>query len=143
MSSNADLYEADIVLWSERQADALRRRPNNEIDWENVAEEIEDVGRSQLNAVESLLTQAVLHDLKAQAWPLSRDVENWRAEARLFRRQARRRFPESMRQKIDLAGLYADALAGLPATMDGQAPMPVPETCPVTLDGLLSEGTNA
>jgi hypothetical protein len=37
---NDNLYDTDIVLWSERQADALRRRASNEIDWNNVAEEI-------------------------------------------------------------------------------------------------------
>ena len=102
-------------------------------------EEIESVGHEQLHAVESLLTQAFLHDLKAEAWPLARDVENWRAAARLFRRQAKRRFTESMRQRLDIPGLYADALAGLPETMDGQEPVPVPQECPVTLDDLLSE----
>ena len=37
----ADLYDADIMEWSEKQADALRRRAANEIDWDNMAEEIE------------------------------------------------------------------------------------------------------
>ena len=41
-----------------------------------------------------------------------------------------------MRQRIDLAGLYNDALAGLPETMDGQAPLLVAATCAVTLDEL-------
>ena len=118
-------YDTDILTWSERQAALLRRiaageRINDEVDWPNVVEEIESVGRSDLNAVESWLMQAFVHDLKAEAWPLSRDVPHWRAEARLFRRQAKRRFTESMRQRIDIAGLYADALAGLPDKMDDQ-----------------------
>ena len=141
-------YDSDILAWSEHQADALRRiaavlrmrrNENDEVDWENVIEEIESVGREQLHAVESLLTQAFLHDLKAEAWPLARDVEKWRADARLFRRQAKRRFTESMRQRLDIPGLYADALAGLPEKMDGQEPLSVPQECPVTLDDLLSE----
>jgi hypothetical protein len=45
----SDLYEDDILLWSEHQAEALRRRATNEIDWENVAEEIEAIGRSERN----------------------------------------------------------------------------------------------
>ncbi|MGA3400656.1 MAG: DUF29 family protein [Acetobacteraceae bacterium] len=85
-------YDSDILVWSERQAELLRRRAAGELvndaalDWPNIAEEIEDVGRSQLNAVESRLTQALLHMLKAEAWPLTRDVPSWRADARLFRR---------------------------------------------------------
>jgi hypothetical protein len=140
-----DLYSDDILIWSERQAELLRRRAAGELvneaemDWPNIAEEIEDVGRGQLDAVESLLTQALLHMLKAEAWPLARDAPNWRADARLSRRQARRRFSPSMRQRIDLASLYADALSGLPEVMDGRAPQPVPEQCPLTLDELLQE----
>jgi len=43
-----------------------------------------------------------------------------------------------MRQKIDIAELYADALAGLPEELDATAPLPVPQVCPVTLDELLA-----
>ena len=139
----SDLYDDDVLLWSERQAALLRRmaageRLNDQVDWGNVAEEIEDVGRSELHAVESLLEQALCHMLKAHAWPTARDVPKWEAEARGFRNDARRRFTPSMRQKIDLASLYDDARAGVPDTYDGMAPLPVPERCPVTLDELLS-----
>ena len=136
------LYDDDILLWSERQSALLRRiatgEPLNEPpDWENIIEEVESVGREQLHAVESLLLQAIVHMLKADAWPLARDAENWRGDARGFRAQARRRFAPSMRQKIDLPGIYADALKALPASMDGQPPQPVAQVCPMTLDELL------
>lgn len=140
----SDLYETDILEWSERQAELLRRvaagdRSNAEApDWPNVIEEIEAVGRSELRACESLLVQALLRDLKAEAWPQSRDVLHWRAEARGFRRDAARAFSPSMRQKIDLAGLYADALVRLPDSMDGEPPVPAPAECPTTLDQLLT-----
>ena len=78
--------------------------------------------------------------LKAEASPLSRDAPSWRADAIDFRRQARRRFVPSMRQRIDLAVLFADALAALPETIDGQPPLSVSQVCPVTLDELLSDG---
>ena len=139
-------YDADILIWSERQAELLRRRAAGELvneaelDWSNLAEEIEDVGSNRLDAVASLLTQALRHMLKAEAWPLSRDEPSWRADAIDFRRQARRRFVPSMRQKIDLTELYADALAAVPDTIDGQPPLPLPQVCPVTLDELLSNG---
>ena len=66
-------YETDILTWSEHQADLLRRHAGGErandgaIDWPNIVEKIEDVGRSQLRAVEFHLVQALLHDLKAEA----------------------------------------------------------------------------
>ncbi len=139
------LYDTDIVLWSEHQAALLRRRAagelvnDAELDWPNIAQEIESVGNEQRHAVESLLMRALIHMLKAQAWPLSREVPHWQAEARVFRSQARRRFVPSMRQSLDLAGIYADALRGLPDTVDDQPPLPVQQICPVTLDDLLSD----
>lgn len=133
------LYDTDILQWSERQAELLRRRAANELDWDNVAEEIEDVGRSELHAVESLLGQALRHMLKAEAWPLHRDAPSWRADAIDFRQQAGRRFAPSMRHRIDVGRLYRQAVRALPDTMDGQAPLPVPDACPVTLEELLSE----
>jgi hypothetical protein len=139
-----DTYDEDILLWSERQAELLRRhagsaRENDVIDWPHIIEEIEDVGRSELHAVESLLVQALRHTLKAEAWPLSRDAPSWRADAIDFRRQARRRFVPSMRQKIDVASLYTVALAAIPETIDGVPPLSLPDVCPVRLEELLAE----
>jgi hypothetical protein len=139
------LYETDILLWSDRQADLLRRvaageRIDDEApDWANIIEEIESVGREQRFAVESLLMQALIHMLKAKAWPLARDVPHWEAEARVFRANAASRFTPSMRQKLDLDRIYRRALRGLPDTIDAQPPLPVPDVCPMTLDELLAE----
>ena len=112
--SNSDLYDTDILLWSERQADLLRRHAARErvndasIDWPNIAEEIED-------------------------------VPHLRAEARGHRDDARRRFSPSVAQRIDVAKLYREALRRLPDTMDGTQPLPVSRVCPVTLAELLAE----
>ena len=71
----SDLYDEDIVLWSERQGELLRRRAagelinDAELDSPNIAEEIKSVGNEQRFAVESLLVQAIVHLLKAHAWP--------------------------------------------------------------------------
>ena len=70
---------------------------------------------------------------------MSLSEPGWRAEARLYRRQARRKFTPGMRQRIDVSSLYADAIAGLPETIDGLAGLPVPAECPVTLDELLAD----
>jgi Domain of unknown function DUF29 len=78
-------YEADVLLWSEHQAALLRRLARGEAvnerpDWDNIIDEVESVGRSELAAVKSLLVQALLHMLKAKAWPEHRDVSHWQAE---------------------------------------------------------------
>jgi hypothetical protein len=138
-------YDSDILVWSERQAELLRRRAAGELvndaemDWSNIAEEIGDVGRNTLRACRSQLLLALLHDLKAEAWPLSRDVPHWRSEARVARINAADAFAPSMRQKIDVPEMYAKALRALPETIEGQPPLPLSDMCPVTLDELLSE----
>jgi hypothetical protein len=139
------LYDADILLWSEQQAELLRRvargeRINDQVDWPNIIEEVESVGREQLHAVESLLVQALVHMLKAGAWPQSREVAHWRAEAIRFRGDAAQRFVPSMRQRLDLARLYRRALMAVPEAIDGQARPALPTVCPMTLEELLSEG---
>jgi hypothetical protein len=133
------LYDTDILLWSEQQAELLRHRSANALDWDNLAEEIETVGRSELHAVMSHLVLALLHDLKAEAWPLSRDEPHWRAEAQLHRDEARTRYTPSMAQRLDVEKLYRQARRGMPETIDGTAPLSVPDRSPVTLEELLSE----
>jgi hypothetical protein len=138
-------YDTDILLWSERQGELLRRRAagelanDAELDWPNIAEEIESVGREQLHAVESLLRQAIIHRLKVMAWPQSAAVPGWQDEDLRFRQDAVDRYTPAMRQRIDLARIYRRALQRLPKQVDDLATQPVPDICPWTLDELLSD----
>ncbi len=137
-----DLYDADALEWSEHQARLLRQHAagqagNEAPDWANVIEEIESVGRSELHAVWSNLVQALIHDLKCEAWPLASHVPHWRAEARVFRGDAADLFAPSMRQRIDMDALYRWALRGLPEIMDGLPPLSLPAACEATLDQML------
>ena len=140
----SELYETDVVEWSEHQAALLRRlaageRVNDQVDWANVVEEIESVGNEQVHAVNSLLMQAMAHRLKAMGWPDARDVPNWQADARRFAIEAADRFTPSMRQRLDGARIYRRALRTLPDSMDGQSAVTLPPECPWSLDELLAE----
>jgi transposase-like protein len=139
----SDLYETDILEWSEDQSALLRRlatgeRVNDLIDWTNVIEEIESVGNEQLHAVSSLLSQAIIHRLKIMAWPEARDVDNWRAEAERFAGDAADRFAPSMRRRLDIAHIYRRALRAVPATMYGEPRPLLPAECPWSLNELLA-----
>lgn len=137
------LYEYDALAWSDQQADLLRRlaageRVNDAVDWPNVIEEVQDVGRSELRSCQSLLRQAFTHLLKLYAWPASRAAEHWRDEVMNFIDDAENRFAPSMRQHIDLADLYKRSLKRVrAATDDSGEPRSLPETCPFALDDLL------
>jgi hypothetical protein len=140
-----ELYDTDIVEWSDRQSALLARRAAGELvndgdlDWANIAEEIQDVGRSAVAAVRSQLKHALLHWLKVEAWPHSESVPHWRAELRAARGNAADEFLPSMRQKLDLDAIYRRALQAMPESIDGQPGRPVPPVCPFTLDQLLAE----
>ncbi len=136
------LYERDALAWAEHQAALLRRlaageRLNEAIDWPNVIEEVAEVGLSELRACRSLLRQALIHLLKLHAAPDSQAAVHWQGELAGFLTDARDAFSPSMRQRIDLAELYADALYRTGAT-PGNGPDCPPRTCPFVLDDLVA-----
>jgi hypothetical protein len=135
-----DLYDRDILVWAEHQAALLRRlasgeRVNEALDWPNLIEEVEDLGRAQLHACESLLRQAMLHLLKLHLGA-DEPAAHWRAETLGFLGDAAARFTPAMRQRIDLSRLYARARLQTASSLPNA---PLPETCPWTLDALLSD----
>ena len=91
MSEAAQLYERDFYAWTLDQAARLRAWPEalrpNALDLENLAEEIEDMGRSQRNAIESLLTQVIEHLLKLRCHPDQASRRHWQKEINGFRDQ--------------------------------------------------------
>jgi Domain of unknown function DUF29 len=136
-----DLYDRDILIWSEQQADLLRRlsageRVNEAVDWTNLIEEVEDVGRSQLQACESHLYQALVHLLKLSAVPHGPSGK-WEGEVGEFLRGVRKHYAPSMRQRIDLNAEYRDALERVRRQYKKRAKN-LPNHCPFTLDDLLS-----
>jgi len=142
-----DLYWDDTLLWSERQAGLLRRLAAgervNDVDWEHVIEEIEDVGKTELRACTSLLLRAIGHLLKLRGWPGHLANEHWRAEALVFLRDAALAFSPSMGRKIDLDDLYRLAVEDVRSiTVDTKPPAGLPDLCPFTLGDLLARKLN-
>ena len=139
------LYERDFLLWSEAQTELLRKLAvgelvNAAVDWPNLIDEVGELGKSELNAFESLVLQALIHLLRCQAWPASVAYRYWRAETNTLVSGARRRFAPSMRQKVDLQSLYRDALRSVRLDNDDSGPAEaLPEGCPLTLDQRLAD----
>lgn len=121
-----DLYWKDIVGWSDAQADGLRRLARgervNDLDWENLIEEVESVGRSELKSARSLLRRALEHAIKIHCWPGQPAVRHWRAEARVFLTDARDRMDPGMVHRLDVAAILAEALDDV-----REAELPPPE----------------
>ncbi len=81
MSSDTG-YEQDFFLWTREQASALRSalraNANLPIDWENVAEEIEGLGRSDRREISSRIGTIIEHLLKLQSSPAIEPRAGWR-----------------------------------------------------------------
>ncbi|MBV8885391.1 MAG: DUF29 domain-containing protein, partial [Chroococcidiopsidaceae cyanobacterium CP_BM_RX_35] len=71
------LYDTDFVLWTEKTADLLRSGAFSDVDWVNVIEEIESLGRSDKRALKSQTTRVIMHLLKWQYQP-ERRSNSWR-----------------------------------------------------------------
>src|SRR5215467_9437485 len=59
-------YEDDFYAWTQHQAEVVRTMPvvDNQFDREHVAEEIEDLGKSERDAVRSQIRRIIEHFLK-------------------------------------------------------------------------------
>jgi hypothetical protein len=146
--SDSTLYDDDILLWSEQQAAAIRelgksgRNLPNELDIENVAEEIESVGRSELAAVESYLRLILLHLVKLAVESGSQTAPHWRGEIVGFHANMMGRYAPSMWQRLDLDRLWRSARQQLLVAYDGDQQhllAELSEQCPFSLDDLIAQ----
>lgn len=137
-------YDADFYAWTQDQAAKLRAAAasgsNLPVDWENLAEEIESVGRSNFLAIVSHLKVAIEHLLKLEysladhprrGWLNS--VGNARFEISLLLDDSpslRRRLGEA----LEKAWRGARASAALGLEVDNVPADALPETCPYTVE---------
>jgi len=79
--SAAQLYDEDFVRWTEEQSSALRDAArvdtNLPLDWENLAEEIESLGRSQRHELRSRLAVILEHLIKLEHSPAIDPRAGW------------------------------------------------------------------
>nr|WP_294543096.1 DUF29 domain-containing protein [uncultured Rhodopila sp.] len=77
-------YDADVLAWSEHQAGLLRRRAAGELineaelDWPNIAEEIEALGKNLDRELASRISAILLHLMKLQTSPAIDPRAGWR-----------------------------------------------------------------
>jgi len=86
---DTSLYDRDFYRWLEVTTAQLRAQQFQQVDWENLLEEIESLGRSEKNALASHLMWLCEHLLKIQYWESERAncLRGWKVEVFEFRRQ--------------------------------------------------------
>ena len=89
----SELYETDFHAWTQEQATLLRDRQWSQLDWGNLREEIESLGRQQRQELRQRLSILLAHLLKWQFQPSHRS-RSWLATIRV--------------QRLDIAELLED-----------------------------------
>lgn len=142
--STESLYEEDFYAWTQQQAELLRRLPaiGNELDIEHIAEEIEDLGRSDLRAARSLCQHIIEHLLKLEFSGLEEPADHWQDEIVEWRLQVEQILTRSIEAKLDLPGCYKAAIR-LVRRLERDVPgliSRLPAECPYTLEQIISAG---
>lgn len=132
-------YERDFFAWTQEQAQILRARGTLGLDWDNLAEEIDSMGRRDRRELESRLRLIIHHLLKWHAQPGLRG-RSWQSTLREQRRQAEKLLKESPSLRPQLLPLvheaYPEALAdALDET--GLRPQSFPASCPFTVEQIV------
>src|SRR5271155_1621489 len=112
VAADGSLYDDDFYAWTQQQAALLRRGPAgaNQLDVELIAEEIEDLGRSELHAAQSLVEHVIEHLLKLEYSGLDEPADHWRDEIVEWRIQLGRKLTRTIIAKLELADRYRVAL---------------------------------
>ena len=99
MTDLKSLYEQDTVVWAENQAAALRAAAkggsNQALDWENLAEEIEDLAKNLRIGLKSQLFRIIQHHIKLTYSPASDPRRGWRRTIRQARYEIEQILDES------------------------------------------------
>ena len=142
--ADTSLYDEDFYACTQEQAEFLRHAPpaSNGLDIEHLAEEIEDLGKSELHAVQSLCEHIIEHLLKLEYSGLDEPAGHWRHEIVEWRLQIERKLARSIAAKLDLPARYRAALrllhyfeTDVPGLMDR-----VPAECPYSLEQIFDNG---
>jgi hypothetical protein len=135
-------YEKDFVLWLEHQAELLRQGRVAELDLENLAEEVESIGRSDKREVQNRLTTLLVHLLKYQ-YQAEQRSRSWLSTIAEQRRQLELVFKDSPSLLKSYAPtVLEDSYRYARRRASGETQLNTdifPETSPYTINQILDE----
>src|SRR5437016_5462317 len=110
MRRNSAVYDEDFYAWTQEQARLLRSGKFSQIDVENVAEELESMGRSDRREIDSRLEVLLMHLLK---WQLQVRLRSpgWSGTIREQRRRIGKLLRESPSLRLAVGQLIPEAYA--------------------------------
>jgi hypothetical protein len=136
---NLPTYENDFYAWTQHQAYLLKTGQFHKIDWHHIAEEIEDIGRSEKRELESRLEVLIMHllkwqfqtNLRSHSWQLTIKEQRLRLERLLEENPSLSAalLAATIEKTYQLAIISAERETGL---------FSFPETCPYSLTEIFS-----
>jgi hypothetical protein len=136
-------YDEDFYAWTQAQAAVLRDEQGTELDYSNLAEEIESLGKSQWHTLENRLAVLVRHLLKWRCQPATRQRgRSWRSTIWEQRSRIRRLLRQSPSLRPHVLGMLVEEYPSIrQRTLDetGLSPAALPEQCPWTVEEILDE----
>jgi hypothetical protein len=126
------LYDLDFCAWTAEQAALLRAGRLDQLDIDNMAEEIETLGRSEKRELVSRLAVLLTHLLKWQYQPGYRSG-SWRTTIRLQRDEVAEHLGENPSLRATLDATIATAYRRARTQAEGETGLPdktFPATCP-------------
>ncbi len=79
-SAVSTLYETDFSLWIQHTVEALKQQDFDRVDWDNLIEEVESMGRREKRELKSRLLVILEHLLKLMFWKSEKpqNAKGWR-----------------------------------------------------------------
>jgi hypothetical protein len=107
------LYDQDFLRWTEEQSEALRRAKdtNLPLDWENLAEEIDSLGKSLRRELSSQIRRILRHLFELAASPAPRPRSGWQATVKAARNDVTQVLDDSPSLRREVDALIAKQLA--------------------------------
>ena len=133
-ANRESLYKTDYLKWIETTVEKLREQDYSNIDWENLIEEFEDMGRSERRSLESNLVVILLHLLKWQFQPELRSG-SWKGSIAEHRRRIRKALKDSPSLKPYLEEIFAECYLDAIEQASAETGLPeatFPQLCPYT-----------
>lgn len=135
------LYETDYLQWIETTVEKLQNGDYVNVDWENLIEEIEDMGRSERRALKSNLIVVLVHLLKWQFQP-ERRSGSWEGSIVEHRRRIREAIDDSPSLQSYLESIFFECYSQVvkQAKAETQLPLEIfPGQCPYELAEVLND----
>ena len=134
------IYETEYDRWLIEMVKLLKNRDLEKLDYDNLIEELEALGRSERSAVKSLLLQIIIHLMLYQFWQSEseRNANHWAGEIITFRVQLEDKLTTNLRNYLadELAKIYQNALLIVRKKTQLNS---LPEQCPYSLQQLLDK----